>query len=600
MRGFVAMGLALLCGCSFGSMVSSRALPLRRVVVYRNGVAYFEREGTVSADQVTFSVRAGHVGDFLATLAVIEKGGSSVRSASFPTEVKKQPGQAEPLVDVVLRLDGGRHDLQVGYVAETPVWRPSYRLVVGGGGAELQAWGIVHNQTGEDWKDVSLSLVAGAPIAFEATLGDPVTPRRPTVTDTGEVIAAVPRGETTLAAERASGAGRVAGPRPSAKKADQWAPPASQPAADSAGFAGLDEESGEAEDRHADYRPRNLSALAAVAVEGGLTRFDIPARVTIPDKSATMVLLIAKKVPGEVMFLFAPDGGVPDSMRHPFRVARFTNDSAGLLEKGPIAIFEAGSFLGQGMVEPIPAGATATVSFALERSLAVESRQTQDSHGARVAKIEAGSLTIQRDTVVRTTYTVRNGGGQTAKVFVRHPRDATSRLVDPPKGTEDNVGTRAALVPIEVEARSTTDLVVEERRAFATGIDWLSPMANDAVLAYVSDKRADPEAKAKLLEAWELRKKAVEALDEQKKLKDEQHELERATNETRANLKALEKNTAATDLVAKLTGRLSEYSARMDGITKRLVELDMQSNEQRVRFTELVRQVKVAKPLDDK
>src|SRR5258708_8551000 len=39
--------------------------------------------------------------------------------------------------------------------------------------------------------------------------------------------------------------------------------------------------------------PRNLSALAAVAVEGGSTRYDTPTLVTLPDNTATLVLLLS-------------------------------------------------------------------------------------------------------------------------------------------------------------------------------------------------------------------------------------------------------------------------------------------------------------------
>ena len=85
-----------------------------------------------------------------------------------PPPPKKDPNGLET---VVLELDGKAHDLQVGYVAETPVWRPSYRLVIDKGGSDLQAWGIVQNLSGEDWKGVTLSLIAGAPLAFEAKLG---------------------------------------------------------------------------------------------------------------------------------------------------------------------------------------------------------------------------------------------------------------------------------------------------------------------------------------------------------------------------------------------------------------------------------------------
>src|SRR4051812_31388551 len=160
LAGFASVA-ALLAGGSLGC-VHDNGLALKRVIIYRNGVGYFERAGRVNADEVTFRVRAEKVGDFLATLAVIEKGGSSVRSASFPLEhkeddddevvdeaptgdrrldalvkapsVKKGP-KKDGLDTVTLALDGDRHDLIVGYVAETPVWRPSYRLVVTGKGS---------------------------------------------------------------------------------------------------------------------------------------------------------------------------------------------------------------------------------------------------------------------------------------------------------------------------------------------------------------------------------------------------------------------------------------------------------------------------------
>src|SRR5690606_3020318 len=105
--------------------------------------------------------------------------------------------------------------------------------------------------------------------------------------------------------------------------------------------------------------PQDPSRLARVELQTGSTRYEVPHRVTIPDQSATMVLFVSKKVPGEAVFLYSPDGGVPDSYRHPFRVARFKNLSGGMLERGPIAVFEEGAFLGQGVVDALPADAQA-------------------------------------------------------------------------------------------------------------------------------------------------------------------------------------------------------------------------------------------------
>src|SRR5262249_18820120 len=84
--GITALSLiaGLASGCARGPNVSAPGLALKRVVVYRNGVGYFERMGRVKSDRVDFQVRGREVGDFLATLAVFERGGSSVRAASFP------------------------------------------------------------------------------------------------------------------------------------------------------------------------------------------------------------------------------------------------------------------------------------------------------------------------------------------------------------------------------------------------------------------------------------------------------------------------------------------------------------------------------------
>jgi hypothetical protein len=666
----LGLGVPALTGCATPD-VAAHGLGLKRVVIYRNGVGYFEREGKIDAKEVTFRVRHERVGDFLATLAVIERGGSSVRAASFPVAVKdkdddvddddddrREPGKPTPkpkrekkddLETVRLALDGKEHDLGIGYVAETPVWRPSYRLVIDSSTpaapgapakpakADLQAWGIVQNLSGEDWKGVKLSLVAGAPLAFQATLEKAVIPPRPVVTDQGEVIASVPTSETSLAQAQAA-------PPPSPMPAPAaMAPPPMQPseermmekaapsrkkeAQDARRHAGKNAPKGgasrgapaDADDapgagawaapaspppppppepyRAAPSMPRNVSALAAVAVDAGTTRYDLPFTVDVPNENATMVLLVAKDVPGEAIFLFSPDGGVPESSSHPFRVARFTNDTQGLLEKGPIAVFEKGAFLGQGMVDPLPPGATATVPFALERALAVESSRTENEEGARLAKIESGQIEIERDWVTHTKYTVKSGSDLDARMLVKHARMIGTRLVGAPAGTEDNVGTGSALVPVQVPKRATATLDVDERRTLRRGVDWLSQLALDAIKAYIADARADQAVVAQLKGMLELRDKLRASLDEQSRLQVEKNQLDTQSDDLRRNLKAIEKNKSADQLRKDLTDRLAKASARLDEIMKRAIVVDMTVNEQQIRFRDVVTNIKMTKPL---
>jgi hypothetical protein len=630
-------------GCGRQAIATTDALPVQRVIIYRNGVAYFERGGHVDKDEVRFKMKQTEVGDFLATLAVMERGGSSVRAAAFPLKMDDDNEDAKPpiltddqkkgLETVVLSLDGKEHDLQVGYVAESPVWRPSYRLLIHPAGeADLQAWGIVENLSGEDWKNVKLSLIAGAPLAFRAELGTPVIPPRPTVTDEGEVIAAVPHGETSLRQELPAQAPASPAAPPADNKtlaetesAEQPAPPGARrapakplramiqkkgaaggasassaaPVPSPAMPSGADNGYGlkdQAISAPAISPPRSLRSLAAVAVEGGATRYDLPVPVTIPDKSATMVMLLSRRMSGEALFLFAPDGGVPDSASHPFRVARFTNATTGVLERGPIAVFEQGAFLGQGMVDPLPSGATATVPFALERSVAIDQDRKLDEVGERVAKIENSELVIERDRVTQTKYRIRNGGDLPAKLLVKHPRIAGARLFAPLVGTEDNVGTGTALVPATVAPRATAELVVDERATERQAADWFTVIADNAIKAYLADPKADRDVVQKLSAAWVIRNDILKKRDERNKLQRESTDLSQATEETRRNLRAIEKNKTAEALRQKLTARLAETAARLDDLNRKIVELDSKLAELGVQFSEAIRDIKLLVP----
>src|SRR6202167_5642138 len=76
----------------------------------------------------------------------------------------------------------GERNLLVSYISEVPVWKSTYRIVIPNDGKPLlQGWAIVDNTVGEDWKDVELSLVAGAPQSFVQELSQPYYTRRPVV-----------------------------------------------------------------------------------------------------------------------------------------------------------------------------------------------------------------------------------------------------------------------------------------------------------------------------------------------------------------------------------------------------------------------------------
>jgi len=78
----------------------------------------------------------------------------------------------------------GEREIFVSYISEVPVWKSTYRILLDSKHGEkplVQGWAVVDNTIGEDWKDVQLSLVAGAPQSFVQNISQPMYVRRPEV-----------------------------------------------------------------------------------------------------------------------------------------------------------------------------------------------------------------------------------------------------------------------------------------------------------------------------------------------------------------------------------------------------------------------------------
>ncbi len=616
------VSVIILAACPKRPDMAVEGLPVKKAVIYRNGVGYFEREGEIDSPKIYFRVRTNKVSDFLASLAVLQEGGTSIKGVSFPTKIEEEPIQCpvkmkpekckelqkkSGLMKVTLELSEDFDTVRVGYIGETPVWRPSYRLVQENGKLYLQAWGIIQNISGEDWKNIKLSLVAGSPISFETNLSYTYIPQRPVISDYGEVISSVPVSDTTLAEEPPMAPSpeyyaedksyEVSSPQPAKSMAAPSSPPMKKEGkmqrSKSVAIGGGYGKSAYDSDFSGSMIPKETMQMASVVVEGGQTRYDIPQRVTVPDENSTMVLIFSKKVEGELSYLFSPDYGVPDSSSHPFRVARFKNTTGGLLEKGPLAIYEAGSFLGQGMLSMLPAEATTTVPFSLERGIAVEVKKSNTERGGRLYKIESGNLMVEKDYIYQTEYKIKNGLDKPVSFIVRHQRNSGSKLIKPEKGVEDNVGTNTALVKTEI-AKFTTDILkVEEVKSYPQSVDWMSDVAEEAVKDYINKNKADNENIKLLSQLLEIREQLKKSFVKRDKLYQEQNELEKAQNETRSNLKAIEKNPQAQDLRVKLTERLDKNAARLQIISKELIEIQMRISELKVRFDETKKQIKI-------
>ncbi len=168
MRRFSLLA-ALLSGClHHANHVSVDGAVLGRVVIYRNGVAFYERRATVVDGKLAIHVPRDRVDDFLKSLTVVDPVTRKPLSVSIPRQQADEGGYLTMMLEAP---DPHRTDVLLTYVTEAPAWKPSYRVVVGPAGkVMLEGWAIVDNVSGEDWKDVLVGVGASSALSFRYDL----------------------------------------------------------------------------------------------------------------------------------------------------------------------------------------------------------------------------------------------------------------------------------------------------------------------------------------------------------------------------------------------------------------------------------------------
>jgi outer membrane protein OmpA-like peptidoglycan-associated protein len=189
---------AVLAGCG----ARSAAPPtLRQVVLYQNGIGYFEHAGRPAGPRIDLAFRRHEIGDVLKTLTIVSTPpGAATVNVGAPDAPGANAGQSsgsgagaatgaagaqpEDRIQVAITLDGAAEQVAISYAVPTPTWKASYRLVLpaSGGDALLQGWAVVNNTSDQDWRDVKLTLATGTPLSFAIDLHTPEYVPRPDVT----------------------------------------------------------------------------------------------------------------------------------------------------------------------------------------------------------------------------------------------------------------------------------------------------------------------------------------------------------------------------------------------------------------------------------
>ena len=174
-----------------------------------------------------------------------------------------------------------------------------------------------------------------------------------------------------------------------------------------------------------------------------------------------------------------------------------------------------------------------------------------------------------------------------------HPRARRAALAEAssPAGTEQSGGN--ALVPVEVAARSRGEVIVTTRSAFTDSVELSDEQAATAIEQYLRDGRPAADVALALRTALDLRRQLDTLTRERADVEQRRDDLQTSVAETRQNLLAIQRNAQAADLRAQLTARLGRGATQLDQLTRRIVELDTQMGERRVRLVETVRGIDV-------
>lgn len=191
--------LPVLMGCSSTTSFVDSDTTLGRIVVYRNGVAYYERTAEVDGDTLELKVPADKVDDFLKSLTVIDAETQKPAPIAYPTRPSAVSSDGTVMMSVKLTGNDKPKKLRLTYVTEAPSWKPSYRVVIGEGGkVTLMGWAIVDNTSGEDWNSVKLGVGSSSALSFRYDLSSIRTVARETLSPEDLFAQAPPTGGAVL------------------------------------------------------------------------------------------------------------------------------------------------------------------------------------------------------------------------------------------------------------------------------------------------------------------------------------------------------------------------------------------------------------------
>jgi hypothetical protein len=493
----------------------------------------------------------------------------------------------------------GVRDLRVSFLSEVPVWKSTYRILftddlkAGGAGssnktetATLQGFSVVDNTTGEDWKNVQLSLIAGSPQSFLQPLSQPIYARRPeipiaqdaqlTPQTHASAVDSVSEDRAPAVAGVAgmsgigmgSGAGVAGGVMGGIGNA-----PAGVAPQRAIGLPRVSASRGVMLNSAAPMVPYETVASKSITPSTTTAAFDdffaynLTDPVTIPRNGSALVPILQTKINSERVTLWSPSESTP------LRALWITNSSDLTLDRGSFSIVENGAFGGEGLLEAIHPREKRLLSYAADQAVRVSVDYRNDSRRVTTIAASNGILRATTAEVAEVEYLVHNAAPDARMVIVEQPRRAGWELDSDPKPAETTP--TAYRFRVATAPRATERLHIGERHTFEQHFRLIDS-TEQQLIVFLQNTKANP-AVMQQLEPVFAAKRAVASLD--KEIGDKQNAINQLVEDQkrlRDNLGALKGSAEERSLAKRYTAELNTQEDMLATMRRDLAGLQQQ------------------------
>lgn len=492
--------------------------------------------------------------------------GTKARLKVAAEALSEQSARREHPLDVSVSSTG---QLGLGYIAESPVWRTTYRIVLPdqGMGSELQAWALVHNDTDEDWDKVALELANGRPQSFLYPLAAPRYAWRE-IAGPEDELSTVPQLANNTAdrmwGDGVGGLGLVGTGRGGGGSGEGTI---------GLGHVGLIGKGG-GSGSGPSLAVGDLAELSQAEGQesGSLFIYRVADPLNLEAHHSALVPIVSQTVEAESITW------IPARDEEALTGARVLNTTSQTLPSGVVSFFAGGGFVGETALHRLKPKERQFVVFGVEQDVTL-SRQHERAR-VEVRNVESDGEVLTTQAVVQSRQTLeldnRSGRDRTVYVALDLPRNAKLEG-DVTLDYDEDSASPLAIVDVPGGASVSETLEVETAQTERVDVDVESLARLAKMTTIPAAQREHLAAAQKLLEDRLATWSELNALD--RKRKRENRELERL----RSDLDALGR--------VRLRGRVAKKLARQLLDTEhRVEELADEMKEHRERIGRLKRQ----------